>query len=204
MEQGRPDEAVAVMCQVFGTTPDDEYVQAEKAGILEALAIESESPFKWSKLFQKDAVQTGWRIVLAVLVLAMNQVRYPALIFRSTWLTVSVGWHQRGRFLHRNSFGSQCRSLKEHVSRRWRLRKPRICRGLSSPSPWTRSFRTQEANEYVFRKPKICEKLTFQVFGAAGSAISMMMIAILLSFRGTDKQTATSAAAIAFFVTVSC
>lgn len=84
MEQGRQDEAVAVMCQVFGTTPNDEYVQAEKAGILEALAIESESPFKWSKLFQKDAVQTGWRIFLAVLVLAMNQVRYSAFKFRYT------------------------------------------------------------------------------------------------------------------------
>jgi MFS family permease len=40
------------------------------------------------------------------------------------------------------------------------------------------------------------------MWGSFGLGISMMMIAILLSFKGTDKQHATSSAAVAFFFTV--
>ena len=40
------------------------------------------------------------------------------------------------------------------------------------------------------------------MWGSLGLGISMMMIAILLSFKGTDKQHATSSAAVAFFFTV--
>ena len=41
------------------------------------------------------------------------------------------------------------------------------------------------------------------MFGAAGMGLSMMCIAILLSFNGTSKETVTANASIAFFVTVS-
>ncbi|KAL5333791.1 MFS sugar transporter [Aspergillus crustosus] len=39
------------------------------------------------------------------------------------------------------------------------------------------------------------------MFGSLGMAISMMMVAILLSFKGTDKEGPTSKAAIAFLIT---
>jgi hypothetical protein len=42
-----------------------------------------------------------------------------------------------------------------------------------------------------------------EVLGSLGMGISMMLIAILLSFKGTDKEKATSTASIAFFITVS-
>jgi len=40
--------------------------------------------------------------------------------------------------------------------------------------------------------------------GSAGMGLSMMCVAILLSFNGTDKERITANASIAFFVTVSC
>lgn len=41
------------------------------------------------------------------------------------------------------------------------------------------------------------------MFGAFGMGLSMMMVAILLSFNGTAKAHTTSQASIAFFLTVS-
>ena len=40
------------------------------------------------------------------------------------------------------------------------------------------------------------------MFGSLGMALSMMMVAILLSFHGTKMQRPTSQASIAFFITV--
>jgi len=39
------------------------------------------------------------------------------------------------------------------------------------------------------------------IWGSIGLGISMMMIAILLSFNGTSNQKATASAAVAFFFT---
>jgi MFS family permease len=41
------------------------------------------------------------------------------------------------------------------------------------------------------------------MFGSLGMALSMMCVAILLSFNGTSKERVTANASIAFFVTVS-
>lgn len=76
IEKGRVDEAERVMCQVYGGGPDDEYIRTEKAAILEALELENQAPFRWANVFQKDRVQTGWRVILAVLSLTFNQVSH--------------------------------------------------------------------------------------------------------------------------------
>ncbi|PMD37501.1 general substrate transporter, partial [Hyaloscypha variabilis F] len=73
IQQGRVDEAVEVMSKVFDAPPTDAFIVAEKEAILNAVAIESSSPFMWSKLFHRDPLQTGWRVFLACLVLFMNQ-----------------------------------------------------------------------------------------------------------------------------------
>lgn len=70
---GKVDEAVAVMCHVYDATVEE--VQDEKNEILESLELERQSDFKWTKVFKKDRVHTGRRIVLAVLSLTFNQVR---------------------------------------------------------------------------------------------------------------------------------
>ena len=77
MEYGRVDEAVEVMCKVYGAPPDDEYIVNAKRGILEALEIERQSPFSWANVFKKDRVHTGRSIILAFLGLSFNQVRAP-------------------------------------------------------------------------------------------------------------------------------
>ncbi|KAI5241320.1 hypothetical protein E4T43_05601 [Aureobasidium subglaciale] len=47
IERGRMDEATRVMCQVYGTGPEDEYIVTENAAIIEALEFESANPFSW-------------------------------------------------------------------------------------------------------------------------------------------------------------
>lgn len=79
MEHGRVDEAIEVMCKVYGAPPDDEYIVNEKTGILQALEMERQSPFSWANVFKKDRVHTGWRIILACLGLSFNQVCIPDL-----------------------------------------------------------------------------------------------------------------------------
>lgn len=75
MHKGQVDDGVAVMCKVWDTAKNDPYVQNEKKEILKAISLEKSTHFKWSRIFQQDAVQTGWRIFLACLALFMNQVR---------------------------------------------------------------------------------------------------------------------------------
>ncbi|KAF4995208.1 hypothetical protein FDECE_12880 [Fusarium decemcellulare] len=71
--RGRVDEAVEVMCQVYGVTPDDESLQHEKKEIIDALEVEGEVTSHWSNLLKKDRVQTGWRVCLAFMALSFNQ-----------------------------------------------------------------------------------------------------------------------------------
>jgi MFS family permease len=74
IERGRIDEAVDVMCQVYGTGPDDEYIVKEKAEIFESLEREREAPFSWLNVFKKDRVQTGRRVLLSIMVQSFNQL----------------------------------------------------------------------------------------------------------------------------------
>lgn len=73
-QQGRTDEAISVMVKVHDVPESDPYVVQEREEIMRAIEIESSSPFKWSRIFKRDALQTGWRVWLACLVLFMNQV----------------------------------------------------------------------------------------------------------------------------------
>ncbi|KAL2027618.1 hypothetical protein VTO58DRAFT_110306 [Aureobasidium pullulans] len=93
IERGRIEEATQVMCQVYGTGPEDEYIVAEKAAIIEALEIENANPFRWTHVLRKDRVQTGWRVWLAVLALTFNQWSGINVIvfYIGTVLEVNVG-----------------------------------------------------------------------------------------------------------------
>ncbi|KAI5196697.1 putative Myo-inositol transporter 1 [Aureobasidium subglaciale] len=93
IERGRIDEATKVMCQVYGTGPEDEYIVTEKAAIIEALEFESANPFSWKHVLKKDRVQTGWRVWLAILALSFNQWSGINVIvfYIGTVLEVNVG-----------------------------------------------------------------------------------------------------------------
>lgn len=73
-QKGRIDEAVAVMVKVYDLPETDSYIVQERNEIVHAIELETASPFKWSRVFERDAMQTGYRIFLACLVLFMNQV----------------------------------------------------------------------------------------------------------------------------------
>lgn len=79
IEQGRTDDAVKVMCQVYGAPPDDEYIVVEKAAILETLELERQNPFRWAHVFKQDRLQTGRRVLLAIAALSFNQVILPVI-----------------------------------------------------------------------------------------------------------------------------
>jgi hypothetical protein len=76
-QQGRKDEAISVMTKVYDVPENDSYILQESEEIVKAIEIESASPFKWARIFQRDALQTGHRVGLACLVLFMNQVCVP-------------------------------------------------------------------------------------------------------------------------------
>jgi hypothetical protein len=105
IERGRIDEATEVMCQVYGAGPDDEYIVAEKAAILQALEFEAADPFRWTNILKKDRVHTGWRVWLAVLALSFNQVDTTTLYLQEaeTDYPKLVVWYQRRGLLHRHS-----------------------------------------------------------------------------------------------------
>jgi MFS family permease len=74
ISHGRVDEGVAVLCKVWNTRAEDPVVETEKDEIVRAIALEEAEPFKWIRIFKRDAMQTGWRVFLSCLVLFMNQV----------------------------------------------------------------------------------------------------------------------------------
>lgn len=73
--QGRQDEALQTLCDVYDRTPDDQKVVEESEGILEAIELETQhGEYQWSQIFEKDEVQTGKRVLLAYGIQFMNQM----------------------------------------------------------------------------------------------------------------------------------
>lgn len=75
-QKGRSDQAIRILSYVFDLPVDDHYVVGEKDAIQNAVLLEGANPFHWKLLFIKDAVKTNYRVLLAFLVLFMNQVGY--------------------------------------------------------------------------------------------------------------------------------
>lgn len=72
--KGRNEEALQVLCDVYDRSPDDEKILNEQRDILTALQMESvANEFQWRKIFKKDEVQTGKRVLLAYGMQFMNQ-----------------------------------------------------------------------------------------------------------------------------------
>jgi hypothetical protein len=74
LKHGRHDEALDVLCRLDDTGPDDPSVLKERDEILEAIALEDSDGFEWSKLFRRDPLQTGRRVLLAWGMQFMNQM----------------------------------------------------------------------------------------------------------------------------------
>ncbi|KAF9887915.1 hypothetical protein FE257_009437 [Aspergillus nanangensis] len=169
VKQGRADESTGILAYVFGLPEDDPYVVSERDGMLNAVAIEEENPFRWSQILKPDAVKTNYRIGLAFLVLFMNQWAGINIIvfYAPTILEVNVGLERTIALAV-----AGCVQFSFAV-------------GSLVPALGLDRF----------------GRRNLMMIGSFGMAISMMMVSVLLSFRGTDKQDQTSKASIAFLVT---
>ncbi|TIA47357.1 putative Myo-inositol transporter 1 [Aureobasidium pullulans] len=174
-KEGRNEEALQVLCDVYDGTPEDEKIAREQKGILDALAMErAHGEYKWSQIFKQDEVQTGRRVLLAYGMQFMNQIGGINLVvyYVPTALETNVGL-TRNLSLLIGGF-VQC------------------CFFIGSLVP------TFFLDKMGRRRP--------MMWGSLGLAISMMLIAVLLSFtpeRGYSDsvKTATSSAAVTFFFT---
>lgn len=73
--KGRNEEAINVLCELYDTSPEDEKVIQEQTIIMEALQMESVTgEYSWRRIFKKDRVQTGKRVLLAYGMQFMNQM----------------------------------------------------------------------------------------------------------------------------------
>jgi hypothetical protein len=74
-KQGRHQEALQVLCEVYDRTEDDPKIQQEQKDVMDALRMEEEhGEYKWSQLLKKDDVQTGRRVLLAYFSMFMQQI----------------------------------------------------------------------------------------------------------------------------------
>ncbi|KAH6696579.1 putative transporter, partial [Leptodontidium sp. MPI-SDFR-AT-0119] len=70
----RADEAIEVLCRVYGKDPTDPLIMHETTQIVDAIRLEEQNgKFQWRSILKKDSVQTGRRVLLAWGVQFMNQ-----------------------------------------------------------------------------------------------------------------------------------
>ncbi|KAL2221512.1 general substrate transporter [Thermoascus aurantiacus ATCC 26904] len=168
--KGRNEEALQVLCDVYDRDPNHPKIVKEQNDILEAIRLETqEGGYSWSKIFHRDEVQTGKRVLLAYGMQFMNQVGGINLVvyFIPTVLNKNVGLSKNLSLLIGGIV--QCMFL------------------LGSFVP---SFFVDRIGR---RRP--------MMLGSLGLGLSMMMISILLSFKGTSVEKETAAASVTFFFT---
>ncbi|PYH41941.1 putative MFS sugar transporter [Aspergillus saccharolyticus JOP 1030-1] len=167
-KEGRHEEALQILSDVYECPKDDPKIIAEQEEILKAIAIETEhGEFQWRNIFKYDRVSTGHRVLLAYGMQFMNQVGGINLVvyFIPTVLNSNVG-------------------LSKNLSM--------ILGGCVQIMFVVGSiFPTFFVDRVGRRAPMI--------WGSLGLGLCMMMVSILLSFKGHANEHATSSAAVAFF-----
>ncbi|KAJ5105884.1 hypothetical protein NUU61_003231 [Penicillium alfredii] len=157
----RPDEALQVLCDVYGMGPDDHKVVIESEGILEAIELETlHGEYRWSQILKRDEVQTDGGINLVV-------------YYVTSVLQYNVGLTRKLSLL-----------LGGVIQVMFVIGKLTIT-GQGSFYP------TFFSDRFGRRKP--------MMWGSFGLFFSMMMISILLSFKGTSVEKPTASASVAFF-----
>ncbi|KAG9742450.1 putative MFS sugar transporter, partial [Aureobasidium melanogenum] len=174
-KEGRNEEALQVLCDVYDGAPDDPKIAREQKDILDALALERlHGEYKWSQIFKRDDVQTGRRVLLAYGMQFMNQIGGINLVVYYVPTALQTNVHLSHNLSLLIGGFVQC------------------CFFIGSLVP------TFFLDRMGRRRP--------MMWGSFGLAISMMLIAVLLSFttaRGYSEQLeyATSSASVTFFFT---
>ncbi|OJJ38006.1 hypothetical protein ASPWEDRAFT_27321 [Aspergillus wentii DTO 134E9] len=168
--KGRNDEAIRVLCDVYDKEVDDEKILREQTDILDALQLETNAnEYSFRKIFKKDEVQTGKRVLLAYGMQFMNQAGGINLVvyYVPTVLENNVG-----------------------LTRDLSLILSGCIQCMFFLGAFVPSFFVDRLGR---RKP--------MMWGSFGLGISMMMISILLSFKGTSIEHPAASASVAFFFT---
>ncbi|RAL10822.1 putative MFS sugar transporter [Aspergillus homomorphus CBS 101889] len=167
-KEGRHEEGLQILSDVYGRPKNDPKILAEQEDILEAIAVETQhGEFQWRNIFKHDGVSTGHRVLLAYGMQFMNQVGGINLVvyFIPTVLNSNVG-------------------LSKNLSM--------ILGGCVQIMFVVGSiFPTFFVDRVGRRAPMI--------WGSFGLGLCMMMVSILLSFKGHANEHATSSAAVAIF-----
>ncbi|KAE8378424.1 general substrate transporter [Aspergillus bertholletiae] len=167
-KEGRDDEALQILSDVYGRPKDDAKILAEQADILQALAIETKhGEYKWRNILKRDEVCTGQRVLLGYGMQFMNQLGGINLLvyFIPTVLSTNVG-------------------LSKNLSM--------IVGGCTQIMFVVGSFFPTFFVDRVGRRAPM-------MWGSFGLGVCMMMVSILLSFKGKANDHATSSASVAFF-----
>lgn len=86
-QKGQSDQATSTLSYVFDLPVDNPYISGELDAIFNAVLLEDAGRFHWKVLFIKDAIKTNYRVLLAFLVLFMNQVGCSRPRCLVKWLT---------------------------------------------------------------------------------------------------------------------
>ncbi|KUL85773.1 hypothetical protein ZTR_08487 [Talaromyces verruculosus] len=176
VQKGRIQEAVQILAHVFNAEENDETVQSERNAMIDAVALERSNPFRWTNVFHPNSVRTGYRIFLACLVLFMNQASFDSI----QWAGINVIVFYAPTVLETNVGLPHSTAL--------------ITSGFLNLAFTVGSLIPAfKLDTWGRKKP--------MMGGAFGAAISMMIVAILLSFRGTPHEKTLANVLIAFFVT---
>ena len=200
-QQGRNEEALQILCDVFGRQPDHPKIQQEQAEILEAIAVETKhGQYKWRTIFKRDEVATGQRVLLAYGMQFMNQVSLFLLTkVVSGLLTAIDGWYQSRRVSQPSKLPSLFPIVGSYFIPTVLEDNVGLTRNLSLILGGCVQIMFVIGSFYpAFFVDRVGRRKPM-MWGSAGLGICMMMVAILLSFKGTGKEHATSSASVTFF-----
>ncbi|KAF4276145.1 hypothetical protein KXW57_002217 [Aspergillus fumigatus] len=185
-KEQRNDEALQILSDVNGLPKDDPKIVAEQKEILEALELETKhGGYKWRNIFKRDEVSTGHRVLLAYGTQFMNQVGGINLVVYGVLaklLSRPVTDKDRSYFIP-TVLNSNV-GLSKNLSL--------IIGGCVQIMFVIGSFFPTFFVDRVGRRVPM-------MWGSFGLGLCMMMVSILLSFKGKANEHATSSASVAFF-----
>ncbi|EAU35927.1 conserved hypothetical protein [Aspergillus terreus NIH2624] len=167
---GRNEEGIQVLCDVYDRATDDPKIVQDCQGIFKAIEVDNlRGEYRWSQIFKKDELHTGRRVLLAYGLQFMNQMG---------GVNVIVSLTQWNPVLEVNVGMDKQLSL--------------LLGGAIQVMFVIGSFYpTFYSDRLGRRKPMI--------WGSIGLFVCMLMISILLSFKGTPQQKPAATASVAFF-----
>ncbi|GAB1216113.1 hypothetical protein ATERTT37_005318 [Aspergillus terreus] len=177
---GRNEEGIQVLCDVYDRATDDPKIVQDCQGIFKAIEVDNlRGEYRWSQIFKKDELHTGRRVLLAYGLQFMNQMGGVNVIvsYVTTVLEVNVGMDKQLSLLLGGAIQVMF-VIDLLITRNY----------TNEPGSFYPTFYSDRLGR---RKPMI--------WGSIGLFVCMLMISILLSFKGTPQQKPAATASVAFF-----